>query len=113
MNKLSSCSARILRTNAANFISDFARTILVAPDLNDRELDLALRAAEAANAASKGKDPAIINTCVLALFKNGKGTQALELTQKALALTKDERLVQCLRKSLELYRHADTAAHLE
>jgi len=104
-SKLSKYSGGIFKTDDPAVLSSFARILLVAPDLNYRDLDLALRAAEAANTGSKGQDPSILNTYALALFKNGKGAQALELTRKALALTKDERMTQCLRKSLEFYQH--------
>jgi len=111
--KLSKHSWGILKTNDPAIISDFARTLLVAPDLNYRDLDLARRAAEAANTGSRGQDPSILNTYALAVFKNGKRAQALELTKKALALTKDEQMTQSLRKSLTFYQQADTAAPLE
>ena len=70
--KLSKYSGGILKTNDPAVLSDFARILLVAPDLNYRDLDLALRAAEAANTGSKGQDPSILNTYALALFKNDK-----------------------------------------
>jgi tetratricopeptide (TPR) repeat protein len=112
-SKLSKYAEGILRSNDPAVLSNFARLLLVAPDLSYRDLDLALRAAEAANTGSKGQDPSILNTYALALFKNDKRAQALELTERALALTQDERMRQYLRKSLELYQHADTAAPVE
>jgi hypothetical protein len=111
--KLANYAEGILRTSDPAVLSDFARVLLVAPDLNYRDLDLALRAAEAANTGSKGQDPSILDTCALAMFKNDKRAQALDLTKRALALTQDERMRQYLRKSLELYQHADTAAPVE
>jgi hypothetical protein len=111
--RLSNYAGEILKANDPAVLSDFARILLVTSDLNYRDLDLALRAAEAANTASKGQDPAILGTCALALFKNGKGAKAIELTKKALALTKDERMTQSLRKSLQFYQHADTTAPVE
>ena len=102
--------ARILAAGDPVVLSGFARMLLSAPDLNYRDLGLALRAAEAANTASKGQDPSVLSTYALALFKNDKRAQALELTRKALALAPDEQVAQDLRRSLELYEQAETTA---
>lgn len=86
-------------------LNEFAWIILTEPKLEDhRDLKLARKAARAANKATEGKNPAIMDTYARALFDTGKKAEAIELQEKAVALAKEPRMKAGLEKTLERYK---------
>ncbi|MBI4580196.1 MAG: redoxin domain-containing protein [Planctomycetes bacterium] len=94
----------VVKTSEPRIIEELAWQILTSPALKDRDLNLALSAAEAANRLTSEQDPSVLDTYALALFKTGKREQAIDLAKKALALNKDERLEPHLKQALEEYQ---------
>ncbi len=74
----------------AQLMNDFAWNILTHEKLPNRDLPLALRAAQAAVEASEGSDPAILDTCARALSDNGMPREAVATEKRAILLCKEE-----------------------
>lgn len=74
-----------------------------AQDREERHLDLAQRAAEKANAISKQKDPAILDTLARVHAWKGNYEKALEIQQKAVANAEGQMKAQ-LEEALDEYR---------
>jgi len=87
----------------AELLNGFAWTILTAPRLKVRDLDLALKAAKAAYEASEGRSADIADTYARALFDNGRKDEAVRYQRKAVELCKDEKMRSGLKKTLERY----------
>jgi len=66
--------------------NQIAWTIVARKGLEKRDLALAQLAAERANKAAKGKDPAVLDTLALVQFMNGKKPEAVATQQKAVEL---------------------------
>jgi thiol-disulfide isomerase/thioredoxin len=82
--------------------NQLAWDLLTQPELGGPELRIASQIAAKANEASKGEDPAILDTYARALFMEGKTDRAIELQKKAIGLAEDEMKAN-LRKTLESY----------
>ena len=91
-------------------MNHLAWNILTKDGLVSRDLKLALTAAEAANKATNGEYPAILDTYALALFENGEKKKALEVQTKAVKLAKKngdtEEMIAELEQRLERFRKA-------
>lgn len=87
-------------------LNAFAWTLLTMEGIPKRDLELGLRVAKAANDASEGKDPAILDTYARALFDNGKIKEALEYQKKAVELCKDPEMAKGLKEALATYEKA-------
>ncbi|MGO9585668.1 MAG: redoxin domain-containing protein [Limisphaerales bacterium] len=70
--------------------NSLAWTIASQPGLENRDLTLAEKMAVRANEATKGKEPAILDTLARIQFMNGKTNEAVATEQKALDLAPDE-----------------------
>ena len=70
--------------------NEFAWTIATQPGLEKRDLKLAEKLAVRANEATRGQDPAILDTLARVQFMNGKKTEAIASEQKAVDLAPDE-----------------------
>lgn len=85
-----------------------AWSILTREGLVYRDKNLALKAAEAAQTATKGEDPAILDTYALALYENGQKQKAIEVETKAIELVKkqggDEEMLKEFEKALEKFK---------
>ena len=86
-----------LASNSSDVLNEFAWFVLTNPRIVQRDLPLALKAAEQANKASGGTDPNVLDTYAMAQFKNGKKDDAIATQKKAIELEKDE----AARKALE------------
>ncbi len=66
--------------------------MIVAPDsqLPNKNLDVAMKAAEKANTLTKGEDAAILDTLARAYFAKGDKAKAIELQKKAIQHADDE-----------------------
>jgi thiol-disulfide isomerase/thioredoxin len=69
-----------------NALNSFAYRILTDEAVQTRDLELALRAAKAANNLKGGQDDVILDTYALALWENGQREEAVKHEQKAVEL---------------------------
>ena len=83
--------------------NSLAWTIATQPGLEKRDLALAEKMAGRANEATKGKEPAILDTLARVQFMNGKTNEAVATEQKALDLASDEQKA-FLKKFLASYQ---------
>ena len=90
--------------NNPDLLNQFAWLILTSRAVQDRDLDLALKAGKAAFDASEGKDVSIIDTYARALFDTGKHEEAIRLQEKAIALCKEPEMKASLEDTLDRYR---------
>lgn len=67
-------------------LNAIAWNVLTAPNIKTRDTAFALDVAKAAVSASKGKNPAILDTYARALFDNGKKAEAIVQQKKAIDL---------------------------
>lgn len=74
----------------ASLMNGFAWEILTGEGIVARDLKLALTAAAAANEASGGNDPAILDTFALALFENGHKKEAVAVQTKAIEFAREK-----------------------
>ena len=74
----------------AGLMNWLAWDILTAEGIVSRDLKLALTAAEAANKATTGQNPAILDTYALALFENDQKQEAVNVQLKAVRLAKQQ-----------------------
>ena len=97
----------MLKDGDPELLNDFARMIIAAPgSLKHRDLNLAVKLAQAANVGTKEQDPFLLDTYALALFATGKRDQAIDCVKKAIAVNKDKAMAEHLRQTLERYRVA-------
>jgi thiol-disulfide isomerase/thioredoxin len=83
--------------------NSLAWTIATQPGLEKRDLALAGKMAGRANEATKGKEPAVLDTLARVQFMNGKTNEAIATEQKALDIAPDEQKV-FLKKFLADYQ---------
>jgi thiol-disulfide isomerase/thioredoxin len=83
--------------------NSLAWTIAAQPGLEKRDLALAEKAALRANEATKGKEPAVLDTLARVQFMNGKKTEAIATEQKAVDIAPDEQKA-FLKKFLASYQ---------
>lgn len=98
-----------LRKDDADFLNDLAWTILDAPELKDRDLDVALAIAKQAAEVSKHENAAILDTLARAYFEKGDLDKAVEVQTQAVALSeKDDQLPEevksQVKETLEKYK---------
>jgi thiol-disulfide isomerase/thioredoxin len=84
-------------------LNEFAWDILTKVKEENRDMDVALRAARKANEMTKGKSSAVLDTYALALFKSGKVQEAIVQQQKAVELSAGD---AGMNKRLEEYKAA-------
>lgn len=102
---LAALGDRIVRlaseTKNALFLNNFAWAILKKEQLEERDVELALRAAKIAYDMSEGKHYGVADTYAWALFENGRVAEAVEIEKRALELCEDEEEKTKLRKTLK------------
>jgi thiol-disulfide isomerase/thioredoxin len=69
-----------------------------------RNLDFCLKAAQAANEATKGEDGAVLDTLARVHWERGENAKAIELQEKAVSLSKDTPMAKEMQESLETYK---------
>ena len=76
---------KIIESNDHYMINELSWDIMNEKNIDDskRDYEIALKAAEKANALTNGKSPFILDTYALALYKNGKLKEAVDTQQKA------------------------------
>jgi thiol-disulfide isomerase/thioredoxin len=87
----------------ASLMNDFAWMIVSRPGLIKRDLDLAMRAAQAAYDASAGNDGGILDTYARVLFETGKKKEAIEHQKRAIELAEGEEQRKEFEKRLAAY----------
>jgi thiol-disulfide isomerase/thioredoxin len=102
--KLSELGDALIKTRESTVLDAFAWALLTATALKDPDVNLALRAAETANEVTGGKDPSVLDTYALALFKAGQRDKAIVSIKKALEVNTDPRLTDHLQQSLARYQ---------
>jgi thiol-disulfide isomerase/thioredoxin len=86
--------------------NDIAWQIATDPKIEQRDLKLAEKIATRANDASKGQNPAVLDTLARVLFMNGKKTEAIAAQEKAIKLA-DANMKADLQKTLDSYRKGE------
>lgn len=76
----------IVENGSGQLLNDFAWRVLTEVEQDKQDLQIALKAATKANTMTEGKNAAILDTFALALFRNGKVTQAIEVQKRAIEL---------------------------
>jgi thiol-disulfide isomerase/thioredoxin len=94
--KLAQLGQQIIQAGRDNpmAMNDLAWQILTARQIVQRDLKLALQAAEAANKATNGEDPSTLDTYALALFENGRKLEAVKTQTRAVELARKNSLPQ-------------------
>lgn len=105
--KAKTISKTIIENGSSRLLNEFAWRVLTEVEPSKRDLPVALEAAAKANTMAKGKNPAILDTLALALFKNGKVTNAIEVQKEALKLVAgNERIEKEFRARLTEFTKA-------
>jgi len=81
----------------------FAWEIVSRPGLIKRDLELALRAAQAAYDACEGKNAGVVDTYARVLFDLGRWKEAAEFQRRAVELAEGDELQDTLKSHLEMY----------
>lgn len=87
-------------------IRSLSRAILQSPYVKNRNLDLGMEFALAADALAKGLDARVADTVALAHFSKGDRAKAIEHGERAVRLEKDPRQREVYEKALQKYRTA-------
>ena len=87
----------------SGLMNALAWQILTGEEIKHRDLELAMKAAQAALDASKGKDAAILDTYARALWDTGKKAEAAEYEKKAIAACEVPEMKKELEKTLKKY----------
>lgn len=90
--KAAELGAKIMTLGAtdAQLMNAVSWNIMTGRDVATRDMKLALRAAEAANKASSGKNPMVLDTYSMALFKNNKKSEAIAAQERAIKIAKSD-----------------------
>jgi thiol-disulfide isomerase/thioredoxin len=71
--------------------------------VQDRDLEFAMAAAKAANEASGGNNPAVLDTLARAYYEMGNFAKAVKVQKKAVEFAGDDAMGEDIRKTLEKY----------
>ena len=97
----------IIENGSSQLLNAFAWRVLTEVEQDKQDLPIALKAAAKANKITQGKSAAILDTFALALFRNGKVTQAIEVQKKALKLVAgNERMEKEFKARLDEFTKA-------
>ncbi len=91
-------------TNNTPLLNEFAWAILTDTHITNRDLPLALRAAQAARDVTGGREPAILDTYARALFDSGRIPEAIAAQEGAVKACNDPRVRAQLEATLRHYR---------
>lgn len=92
-----------------SLLQSFATMILTDARIRNRDLKLALDAAQAASLAATNLEPAYLQTYARALFDNGKSQEAIEIQRKAISLTQNPEDKKFLESGLQDYQKWNAA----
>jgi thiol-disulfide isomerase/thioredoxin len=94
---------------SVRLLDNFAWGILMTPKLVQRDLDLAQRVIEQANKAAGERDASVLDTYARVLSTRGEPGRAVELQEKAIALSRNTQQIADYKQRLEEYRVAARA----
>lgn len=94
----------------ASLLNQFSWIILTAPGIKNRDLPLALDAAEQAVKLTKGEDPNVLDTYARALYDTGDKKKAIETQQRAVELATIKEQKDAFQKTLEGYKSEGSQA---
>ena len=104
---------RILKDfgDSANVLNVLAWNILTHEDIAEanRDVDLALQASKKAVELTKNESPGVLDTYAMALFKNGKKVEAIEMVNKAIEKTKNPEAMAEFKKHLAMFQEQPPA----
>ena len=86
-----------------NLQNQLAWSIATAPNIEERNLDLAASFAERGNDAASGKNPDLLDTLARIQFMQGKHDEAIKTQEKAIGLAEGDGK-QSMEKTLESYK---------
>lgn len=87
----------------ADMLNAFAWQILTDDTIVNRDLPLALSAAETANKTTHGKDANVLDTYGLALFESGRKADAIKVQKQAIELAANEHQLEDFKQRLERF----------
>lgn len=90
-------------------MNDLAWKIATEPGLIKRDLELAMRAAQAAYEGCHGKNPEVLDTYARVLFDSSKKEDAVKFQREAVNFASTEESKQEYQKTLEKYEEAQKA----
>jgi thiol-disulfide isomerase/thioredoxin len=85
---------KLIEMAPADILNQIAWFMLTELDEANRDYPTALKLAEKANNLTEGKEPSLLDTYALALFKNGKVAEAIAAQTKAVELAADNKQMQ-------------------
>lgn len=88
------------------WLNELAWFVLTNPKVLERDLPLAMKAAERANELTKGENPAILDTYARALFDTGRVPEAIATQEKAVSKCRDDQMRPDLEEALRKYKAA-------
>jgi thiol-disulfide isomerase/thioredoxin len=91
-------------------LTEIAWTIVQAPNLENRDLNVALRACERAEQLTGGVQCSVLDTKARVHFMRGELAQAVQLQQRAVELVADETMKPELELRLDEYQRAVASA---
>ena len=91
----------------ATLQNELAWRIATDSGIEKRDLELAEKFAERANAASKVKEPGIIDTLARVKWLRGKKEEAMALQETAVGLADDSTVKGNLQKALDSYKRGE------
>lgn len=97
---------RLLKTNWDNamVLNQFAWLLATDEGIQDRHLDMALKAARRATELTKNENPDILDTLARVHFVRGEKDEAVRWEQKAVDLAEDPRQKQAYQDNLDEFR---------
>ncbi|MEC9372803.1 MAG: hypothetical protein VYC34_03130, partial [Planctomycetota bacterium] len=90
----------------AQALNGVAWSIATEEGIEQRDLDLALKAAERSNELAQGNDPSILDTVAAVHFARGDVAKAIEYQEKAVSKAWDPGIKQQLQERLDTYKEA-------
>ena len=84
-------------------LSSIAWFVINKPDLESRDLNFAMKAADRANRLTDGKDPSILDTLARIHYEKGDVKKAVKWQRKALAAGAGTPWVARIQQTLENY----------
>lgn len=92
-----------LAAKSPGVLNSFAWTILAEGKYQNRDVELALKAAQKAAELTENKNPNILDTYARALWDNGKKNEAAKIQRQAVDLEKTPQGKASLKKTLDNY----------